>query len=166
MRTVRFTLFDRLVLVPIELVAAVKLALWAAAALFILQLVGIWSVSLIETLPYIGAVLVGCVLVPILLPWIPGRAFAWKGWLLGLIWAAAVIWYNSQQLPLSFGWRQALVYLLVLPAIASFLAMNFTGASTYTSLSGVKKEMGTALPGIIASAGLGLVLMVLNQLVF
>jgi len=35
--------------------------------------------------------------------------------------------------------------------------MNFTGASTYTSLSGVKREMRTALPLQIGAgiAGLG-----------
>ncbi|NPV92335.1 MAG: acetyl-CoA synthase subunit gamma [Firmicutes bacterium] len=166
MRTVRFPLLDRLVLVPIELMQVVKPVLGVAAALFILQLLGIWSVTLAGTIPYIGAVLVGCVLVPILLPWIPGRAFAWKGWLLGLVWAAAVIWYNNQSPSLSFGWNSVLVYLLILPAISSFLAMNFTGASTYTSLSGVKREMRIAVPGIIVSAGLGLVLMALNQSVF
>ena len=31
---------------------------------------------------------------------------------------------------------------LAIPAAASFLAMNFTGVSTYTSLSGVQREMG------------------------
>ena len=31
-------------------------------------------------------------------------------------------------------------------ALSSFIAMNFTGASTYTSLSGVVKEMKTAVP--------------------
>jgi acetyl-CoA decarbonylase/synthase complex subunit gamma len=34
--------------------------------------------------------------------------------------------------------------------------MNFTGASTYTSLSGVKKEMRWALPLEIAAGMIGL----------
>jgi acetyl-CoA decarbonylase/synthase complex subunit gamma len=34
--------------------------------------------------------------------------------------------------------------------------MNFTGASTYTSLSGVKKEMRWALPLEIAGGMIGL----------
>jgi len=50
-----------------------------------------------------------------------------------------------------------LFYLLVLPPISGYLAMNFTGASTYTSLSGVVREMKTALPALIVSAGLGMV---------
>jgi acetyl-CoA decarbonylase/synthase complex subunit gamma len=36
--------------------------------------------------------------------------------------------------------------------------MNFTGASTYTSLSGVKKEMGWAVPFEIAGGGIGLII--------
>lgn len=31
-------------------------------------------------------------------------------------------------------------------AVSAFLAMNFTGASTYTSLSGVRREMRWAVP--------------------
>jgi acetyl-CoA decarbonylase/synthase complex subunit gamma len=36
--------------------------------------------------------------------------------------------------------------------------MNFTGASTYTSLSGVKKELKWAVPLEIAAGGVGLCL--------
>ena len=51
-----------------------------------------------------------------------------------------------------------IAWVLLLPAVASFLAMNFTGASTYTSLSGVRREMRIAVPLQIvgAAAGLGL----------
>jgi acetyl-CoA decarbonylase/synthase complex subunit gamma len=38
--------------------------------------------------------------------------------------------------------------------------MNFTGCSTYTSLSGVKKEMRFALPLEIGAGSLGVVLWV------
>ncbi len=40
------------------------------------------------------AVVAGTVLVPVLLPYIPGRALSWKGWLLGLIWAGVCIWFS------------------------------------------------------------------------
>ncbi|MDO9210860.1 MAG: mercury methylation corrinoid protein HgcA, partial [Deltaproteobacteria bacterium] len=46
----------------------------------------------------------------------------------------------------------------LIPAISAYLAMNFTGASTYTSLSGVKKEMRWAVPVEIGAAAAGLVL--------
>ena len=47
--------------------------------------------------------------------------------------------------------------MLWLGAGVSFLLMNFTGCSTFTSLSGVKREM-KAIPAQIAAGTLGLVL--------
>jgi acetyl-CoA decarbonylase/synthase complex subunit gamma len=49
-------------------------------------------------------------------------------------------------------------WLFIISAISTFLAMNFTGASTYTSLSGVKKEMRWAVPLQIGAGALGFVL--------
>jgi len=43
------------------------------------------------------------------------------------------------------------------------LALNFTGASTYTSLSGVRKEIRWAAPVQIAFAALGLVTVVVAR---
>jgi acetyl-CoA decarbonylase/synthase complex subunit gamma len=53
---------------------------------------------------------------------------------------------------------EALAWLLIIPAVSGYLAMNFTGASTYTSLSGVKKEMRWALPLEIALGAVGMVM--------
>ena len=47
--------------------------------------------------------------------------------------------------------------MLWLGAGVSFLLMNFTGCSTFTSLSGVKREM-KAIPAQIAAGTMGLVL--------
>jgi acetyl-CoA decarbonylase/synthase complex subunit gamma len=47
---------------------------------------------------------------------------------------------------------------LIATAFSGFLGMNFTGASTYTSLSGVRREMRWAVPLEIAVALLGLIL--------
>jgi hypothetical protein len=49
---------------------------------------------------------------------------------------------------------------LLLPAISAFLALNFTGSSTYTSLSGVVREMKVAIPAILMAAGLGFGLLI------
>jgi acetyl-CoA decarbonylase/synthase complex subunit gamma len=46
---------------------------------------------------------------------------------------------------------------------SSFLAMNFTGASTYTSLAGVKREMRIAVPVQIVFAALAVFLLVLDK---
>jgi hypothetical protein len=57
----------------------------------------------------------------------------------------------------------ALSGLLILSSISSFLAMNFTGSSTFTSLAGVKKEMRIAVPLQIAFASSGAVFMILKN---
>ena len=56
-------------------------------------------------------------------------------------------------------------WLLLIPALSAFLAMSFTGASTYTSLSGVRKEMRWALPLEIAAGIVGLVLWIGSQFI-
>jgi hypothetical protein len=163
-REVNFNLGDRLAVAPIEVVGTIKPALIVIAVIFIIKWIGLGAVAfpellkgtLVDFVPFLGAILAGTVLVPALLPYIPGRSFAWKGWLLGLIWT---ILYIGLVIPPA-GWKQDLFYILVLPPISSFLALNFTGASTYTSLSGVVKEMNVALPAIISSAGLGVLFLI------
>jgi hypothetical protein len=55
----------------------------------------------------------------------------------------------------------AISLILLMAAIAAYLAMNFTGASTFTSLSGVKKEIRYSMPWIIGSIALSGLLQVL-----
>lgn len=164
MRAVRFSLVDRLVLTPMEIVGSVKILVIAAAALFFVDLLGLHIFSWKGFLPFFGAVLIGNVLAPVLLPWTPGRAFAFKGWLLGMVFALGInILYGHLFSPTP-DWKQACVYFLTLPALSSFLAMGFTGSSTYTSLSGVVKEMKIALPFILVTGFLGLAVMILTAL--
>lgn len=163
MRLVRFGLKDRLILTSMELVAPFRYFLIIVVILGLLDVLGLDLFSWKALYPYLGAILIGGFFVPILLPWIPGRAFAWKGGLLGLLWAALV---NILQglIPLTpESWPLATAHFLLLPAISAFLAMGFTGSSTYTSLSGVLKEMRYAVPAIIVSGllGLGLLAVVL-----
>ena len=165
MRRVRFTFRDRMILTLMELVQPFKYFAMIAAALWILSIFGLHFFSWRGLYPYLGAILVGAVLVPALLPWIPGRAFAFKGWLLGIGWAFFVNMFQGWILSSSSDWKQATVHFLLLPAISAFLAMSFTGSSTYTSLSGVLKEMRFAVPAILASAvlGLGFLVVVMTQ---
>lgn len=163
MREVRFDMLDRLVLAPFELVSTIKPALILFAVLFLLNLTvgkevfvwGLISHTVAEFIPFLGAILTGTVIVPLLLPYIPGPAFAWKGWLTGVLWAGAYVWFIAS--PLSGIY--SLFYFLILPPIASYLAMSFTGCSTYTSLSGVAKEMKIAVPAQIISAVGGIALL-------
>jgi hypothetical protein len=95
-----------------------------------------------------------------LLPYIPGKAFAFKGWVLGVIGTVFILWaygwFASPFLLLGIG------FMLVLPVHSAFLAMNFTGASTYTSPSGVLKEMKIAVPFIVLSLMAGIVLILIK----
>jgi len=165
MRTVKFSVYDRMVLTPVELISTFKKSLMIFGVLFLLNLFGIGPFGFVDFYAYLGAVIVGCVLTPILLPWIPGRAFTWKGWLLGLIWAVLVNVLNGWPQEPTYGLLRALGYLLVLPPVSGYLAMNFTGASTYTSFSGVLKEMKAAIPALIISTALGAVLIVVNSFI-
>lgn len=164
MRIVNFTTYDRLVLTPIELVGTFKISLIIFGVLFLLNLIAAKPFGLVDFYGYAGALIVGCVLTPVLLPWIPGRAFAWKGWLLGLLWAISLNILNGWSGIPSYSWIRAIGYLLVLPSISAFCAMNFTGCSTYTSFSGVLKEMKVAVPAIVISISLGVILILTSSL--
>jgi len=163
MRTIKFTTWDRLVLTPIEFIEAAKKSLLVFGVLFIINLFAARPFGLMDAVAYIGAVIAGTVLMPVLLPVVPGRAFAFKGWLLGLLWTIGISWLNGWfSAP---NWLFALGYMLSLPAWSAYLAMNFTGSSTYTSFSGVTKEMKSAIPLIIISAAAGIVLLLIKSFI-
>jgi hypothetical protein len=159
-RRVTFPLRERVVLIPVELVSAVKYALIAGVVLMILSAFGPDGFSVARlagdgvrnALLALAAAILGSAVTPVLLPWLPGRAFSLKGMFAGILLSvtlAGIVFL----LPGFF--RNNLQYaawLIGIPALTSFLGMNFTGASTYTSLSGVKKEMKIAIPFQIAGA--------------
>ena len=159
MRIKDFGLMERLVLVPMEVVPAVKSGLFAVAGLFGLSfLLAGFSIAkalgllLVPAAAMGTSILAGAVLAPILLPWLPGRAFSIKGWVMGMLSALSLVFIVHG--PLS----TTVALLVSVPAMAAYLAMNFTGSSTFTSLSGVRKEMRFALPLEIGGMGAGLFL--------
>lgn len=162
MRTVKFTTWNRLVLTPVELVTAAKFSLVVFGVMFLINLFAVRAFGIRDFIVYSGAVITGTVITPLILPVIPGRAFAWKGWLMGLLWTLGFTWFS--------GWfatgflLPAIGYLLALPSLSAYFAMNFTGSSTYTSLSGVLKEMKIAVPLIAVSAAAGIILLLINSI--
>jgi hypothetical protein len=50
---------------------------------------------------------------------------------------------------------------LFFPALSSYIALQFTGSSTFTGMSGVKKELKIGMPIYIGTAGLSLILLIL-----
>jgi len=166
MRLKTFSTWERLVLVPVELVAALKTAIIVIPIFVFLGGLGgssgywtdLMNHGLFAAVALLTGVLAGTVFAPILLPWLPGRAFALKGLILGIAVALALVFaWNGDSIQ-GFVAPESIAWLLIVPALTAYFAMNFTGASTYTSLSGVKKEMRWAVPLQIAAAAVGLIL--------
>ena len=162
MRRVRFPLRDRMLLVPVELVGAagIGLAIIAAAAvigglgpgIFSLQraLQAAWPAAIVV----VATMVAGGLVTPALLPWLPGRMFALKGAEVGALAAIATL----VPLAWAFSALRLAAHALFMVAGSSFIAMNYTGTSTFTSLSGVKKEMRSALPWQVGAAAMAAVL--------
>ncbi len=166
MRRKNFPLTERFALIPIELVAGGKALFFLFLALVLLGgfLGGqaFWP-NVLRHAPPAGSALglslfMGAVLVPVLLPWLPGRAFSAKGLSVSIFGLVVFLAGFGQEARTAGDLFTILGLALLIPAIAAFLAMNFTGASTYTSLSGVKREMRFALPLEIGGGFLGVVL--------
>jgi acetyl-CoA decarbonylase/synthase complex subunit gamma len=161
MRQVQFSFFDRLVLTPVEFIMGGKYLFLAVAAVFVLSGLSAAGYSgdavmkngVRSAANIFVAFFTGSVVAPLLLPWLPGRSFALKGFWVGVIAAAGLIF-----LQMTGGRLETMAWALLIVAVASFATMNFTGASTYTSLSGVKEEMSVAVPlqAIAAVAGIAM----------
>jgi acetyl-CoA decarbonylase/synthase complex subunit gamma len=154
MRRKTFPVQERVVLIPIELVATLKPAMIIIPLLLLISSFGgaggflqnMAHDGIFSVLAFLCAIFSGAVLTPLLLPYLPGRAFTTKGFAVGVPIAVALIYAWGGDL---LSWRGILfggAWLLLIPAFSAYLAMNFTGASTYTSLSGVRREMRWALP--------------------
>lgn len=155
MKKVHFNLMDRLAVIPVELVHTINPALILLGIILILNIIKFHKFSfsfLIDYIPYFGAFITGLVIVPILLPFIPFRSFSLKGFLLSIIWAIVI------GLLLSYDFIGMIINILLLTPISSFLSLNFTGSTTFTSISGVKKEVKIATPLFIISISAGLIL--------
>lgn len=163
MRRVKFTFVDRAVLIPNELVQWFKYPLFVAACFLLLSGFGpdIYSIDRIASVGIENAVfifliyLAGMILPSLLLPWLPGRPFSLKGAWIGMALAIGIGYYMQQYPGSNPGDFGTTSWYFIIPAVTSFIAMNFTGSSTYTSLSGVKKEMRVAVPIQISFAAIG-----------
>ena len=147
MRTVHFDMYDRLILTPMELIPALEKSFFVIGLLTFLNLFIRKPFTKKDYHGLFTSIFTGSVITPILLPYIPGRAFSIKGAITGFLGTALSQKPKNPAL--------ALGHFLIFPAISSYLALNFTGSSTYTSPSGVEKEMRKALPFIIGGIVIG-----------
>ncbi len=171
MRRVTFAMRERLVLIPIEAVGTFKYAVAVAIACAVLSGLDSFRYSwtalagdgLQNGMLCMAFWLTGVVLTPALLPWLPGRAFWIKGLFSGFIgWIAALTAVRMTGYSIApaawVGW------LMAAGATGSFLGMNFTGATPFTSVSGVEKEMKRALPVQAVLAGTGVIVWIGSRL--
>jgi len=150
MRRLTFTMGERLVLIPVELSELVKPTLWALILAFVLSGIGsnvfsfsaAWHRGILMIMAYMAGILGGALAVPAFLPWLPGKAFSlkgiWTGFMAGVV---MFLFCHGQATGLEF-----FSLMLISVAVSSFFAMNFTGATPFTSPSGVEKEMRKAIP--------------------
>ena len=170
MRKISFGFKDRIKLIPNDFIYGKFYLLGAMAVLFLISGLSSKGVSYKDfsreggpaILKVFLAYLSGIVITPMFLPYIPGRYFSLKGFIAGTLVFLILILFefaggNTIEI---FSW------FFIITAISSFLAMNFTGSSTYTSLSGVKKEMKISMPFQIGFAIIGLILQVVGKFVY
>lgn len=162
MRRVTFTLRERVELIPVEFNHLGKPTLYVLPGIFLLSGLGpgLFSIEaaisrgLLLMAAYLLAAAVGAMLAPALLPWLPGRAFAIKGAAIGAA-AGALL---SAGLTDRASHIEMMAMSLLVMSISSYLSMNFTGSTPFTSPTGVEKEMRRAIPaqaiGVLAAAGL------------
>lgn len=171
MRRVRFDFTDRLVLTPLEVILHMKYFPIFLIMFLLLNYLDksafsffdIFNISVMNSFPYFGAILIGSIIFPLLLPVIPFRLFSIKGALLGIIWSSIVIMNNSTFIYDNNIFNSA-GHALLLTTITSYLSLNFTGCTTFTSYSGVQKETLWAIPVMLLSALSGIILLFIEKM--
>jgi len=173
MREITFPLFDRLALVPVELVRWAKYGVLVVIALLLLSGLGpdgyswqrVAGTGLFSAGLFLATYVASNVLGPALLPWLPGRAMSLKGACLGIVFVLGLAGLCWLSLGLGGSWLTMFGWGLLIPAVASFITMSFVGSTTYTSLSGVRWEMRIAVPLQMIAAVAGMVLWIMGRFV-
>lgn len=170
MRKVEFNLNDRIVLIPMEFFPALIKFSWVA--LFIMILMGLqpegilynpalfhsWKIILLGLVSVISAT----ALLPVLLPFLPFRSFALKGAVLGLIVTAPSLFFVNNIYLGNVYFASAVI--IFYTTLISYLALNFTGCTTFTNISGVKREMRFSIPVYISACVVSLTFLVIFKL--
>jgi hypothetical protein len=168
MRRVTFKFTDRLKLIPNDFMYGKFYLLGAMVFVFLVSGISENGISYKDfsdegahaILNVLFAYLSGILITPVLLPYIPAKQFSLKGFYTGTLVYLMLLLLNFTGNSIA----EKISWFFIITAISSFLAMNFTGSSTYTSLSGVKKEMKISLPIQIGFAILGIVVQVVGKL--
>jgi len=155
MREATFSIWERFVLMPLEFTSRIKVSLYIIAAIFAISSVGddFFSLhgmlhrGLFGTAAYLVGLFAGAFVTPLLLPWLPGRGFSLKGAFAGLVLGTLFCLFTYEQL----GTMSVAAILIFAATVSSYVALTFTGATPFTSPTGVEKEMRRAIPLQIAA---------------
>lgn len=146
-RRVLFPLADRLALSPIELSPMLKYL----PIIFVLSLPAAFispTTFMRQAAVYAATSFGMAILFPALLPIFPFRSFTLGGAVTGIALAGAIA-PSGDALMLS--------NTLIAAALGGYTALNFTGATVFTSETAVRREMRTAVPLLIVTALAGLI---------
>lgn len=157
MRTVRFNLRDRLVLAPVE----VRNYRW-------------WMLLLLLStifVPFYGLLVLaltlgGIFLFPALLPYLPGKDLSLKGMVLGALLVTPFALYQLLFWKGGFVIVAVIAEYLLLLAWLGYLGLNFTGSTTFTSRTGVRREMFTYIPWMAGTAAIGGCLAIATAMIY
>nr|WP_240910016.1 mercury methylation corrinoid protein HgcA [Desulfopila sp. IMCC35008] len=168
MRSVTFTLGERAELIPVEVYLQLKTIAVTLGVGFLLAGLGphffaidvTWHRTVQLFWSTLFGIFCGSALVPLLLPWIPGRQF----WIKGL-WPPLML---GVIILVSGGWIFSLNHAALLlwsVVISSYQAMNFTGCTPFTSPSGVEFEMRRGIPVQGVGGGLAILLWLVSPFI-
>lgn len=170
MRTIRFTMADRLVLTPMEINPAMKK--YPLYGLIVLLIFGLkpsgifFRDALIGGTPFLLlgliSVFAGALVTPVLLPFMPFRSFALKGWIAGML--ATFFTIQSSGIIHQGNIILLIVACLFFPLASSYIALQFTGSTTFTGMSGVNKELRFGIPVYITGVAISLILLIVFKL--
>ncbi|MDH4123067.1 MAG: mercury methylation corrinoid protein HgcA [Thermoplasmata archaeon] len=156
MRKVNFDIKDRAILIPVELIGLAPYILVLSILFYFIS--GFWSALAIAAIGISGAVFF-----PLLLPFLPTKDFTSKGLVLGVVtsipfayqsiaWSDEILTYNA---------ISAIAWILLISPWVAYIALNFTGSTTFTSRTGVRREIFRYIPILAVIFISGLILSVL-----
>jgi hypothetical protein len=170
MRRASFTLSERAVLIPVELVHSGPLYLASLAVSLALALPADPHVT-IRWFFYAAwlssSLTLGAAGFPLILPLLPGRFFSVRSILPFTVLSVIAAVCAHLILPAAVAIEPSRAFLHLIPTIAAFLlsgaavaylAMNFTGSSTFTNQKGVEREVSRSLPVITGTAAIGMIM--------
>lgn len=169
MRKVQFSLKDRALLTPLNLIQNLKYYIISLVILLLLnflasptkELSSVLKYGFIQSVPFLIGLIISAIVFPIILPILPFRSFSLNGFILSLILSLVIIVLRTS-LYLGINQVYILGYLMLLNAMMVNVSLSFTGSTNFTSFSGVVKETLWTLPSCIIISLFGLTLAIVS----